>query len=191
MTTQRTSVFASLTIAACMLLLLSASPAAAQGGYDQRYLCDTVRRVKDQSKEFEKTVDRTLDRSRYDGSNREDRINDVAKNFREAAERLKDRFDDGRNLNRSAGEARALLATGARIDQFVSRGRVDPRLASHWSSIRRDLDVIANAYNYSSGDFDGDRRHRNDDDYRDRRGGGYGRRGSNTPWGSSRWPRGW
>lgn len=196
---QRTSVFATIAAAALISILLPAA-AAAQGGYDpwnrgnrdrdygrnnrnggygNRGLRDVIHRVESRSKDFENSVDRSLDRGRYDGSRREDRINDIANEFHDAADRLKDRFDDGRNMDRSAGEARTLLQLGQRIDTFISRNQLDSRTYSIWSGIRQDLQQIAYAYNTNSGGYNDDYR-RNDNN---RQRGRYERRGSNNPWG--------
>ncbi len=192
----RASVFAF--VAAALISLMLPALAAAQGVYDpwnrggrdrdygrndryeRRGLRDAVRRVKDRSKDFQKNIDDALDRSRYNGSRREDRINEVAEEFHEAADRLKDRFDDGRNLDRSAGEARTLLQLGRRIDNLISRNQLDSRTQYIWSDIRQDLRQIADAYGNSSRGYDDDYRR---DDNDNRRRGRYERRGSNSPWG--------
>ena len=153
------------------------------GNYDYRSLRDSARRVHDRSKSFERNVDRLLDDSRYDDSRREDRINERAQDFRETADRFKDRVGDGRNLNRSANEARALLQSAQQIDRILSRVRLDSRTRSDWSQITNDLRFIADIYGlrYRASDDYYDR----DDDYnrRDRRDN---RRGSNDRgW---RWP---
>ncbi|HYY55792.1 MAG TPA: hypothetical protein VE842_00600 [Pyrinomonadaceae bacterium] len=147
-------------------------------GYNNRGLRDSIRRVKDRSDDFRDHLDSALDHSRYDDTRREDRINDVAREFEQAANRLEDRFDDGRDLNRSAGEAQRLLQIGSRIDNFMSRNRLDGRVVSDWAQIRQDLRVIASAYGnsgYNGGYYgnDGyygrnDGYYGNDDDYRRR-----------------------
>ena len=48
------------------------------GRYDERYLRDSIHRLDRLAKEFERDVDRALDRSRQDGTRREDRINHEA-----------------------------------------------------------------------------------------------------------------
>lgn len=115
-------------------------------GYNQRMLRDSIRRVKDRSDDFRDHLDSAIDRSRIDDTRREDRINDIAREFERAAHRLDDRFDNGRDLNRSSNEARRLLEIGARINQFMSRSRLNGRVQSDWAQIRQDLRVIANAY---------------------------------------------
>ncbi len=150
-------------------------------GYDQRQLRDSVRRVKDRSNDFKKHIDSALDHSRYDGRRREDHINDEARNFHDAADRLKDHYDDGRNLNRSTEDARRLVQLDSHIDKFVSRNQLDGRTMSDWSAIRQDLRVIANAYGFRMSDFD-DVYNRPNDNGGYRRRGSYPNDGNNNPW---------
>jgi hypothetical protein len=187
--------------AAALIALSLPALAAAQGGYgtyngsdgrdrngnyDQRRLRDSTRRLKDLSRDFERHLDSALDHSRYDDSRREDRINDVARDFHNAADSLKDSADDGRNLNRSSGEARRVLQLGSQLDRFMERNRLDGRVTSDWSRIRQELRLIADAYGFNWSDFDdryynNDNRRRDDYDYRRRNNSNNNRR-SNYPW---------
>ncbi|HEX8474285.1 MAG TPA: hypothetical protein VF666_09660 [Pyrinomonadaceae bacterium] len=127
-------------------------------GYDYRGLRDAIRRVEDRSDDFENRLDSALDRSRYDDTYREDRINQAGRDFRTAASRLRNRFNE-RDLNRSQSEARELLQVAARIDRFLSRNRLDGRVESEWSRMRSDLRLIADAYNirFNNGGYGRDR----------------------------------
>lgn len=175
--TNRRKIFPTI-IAAALVALFLPVMASAQGNYDpwnrnrdygrnrrnddyiNRSLRDSIRRVKDRSDDFRAHLDSAMDRSRYDDTRREDRINNIAREFENAADRLKDRFGDGRDLNRSYNEAQRLLQIGVRIDQIISRNRFDGRVMSDWAQIRQDLRVIANAYgNY--GGYNDNRRDRN------------------------------
>jgi hypothetical protein len=149
------------------------------GRYDSRSLRDAARRVNDRSKDFQRHLDDALDHSRYDGSRREDRINETAREFHNAADDFKDRIGNGRDLNRAEGEARRLLQLGQQIDRFASRNQLDSRSSNDWSQIRQDLRLIADAYGYSFNGNDGYNRdnggyRRNDDRNR--------RRDDNVPW---------
>jgi hypothetical protein len=150
--------------------------------YDQRRVRDSVKRLKDLSGDFKRHLDSALDHSRYDDSNREDRINDVARDFHDAADTLKDRADDGRNLNRSSGEARRVLQLGSRLNSFMERNQLDGRVESEWSRIRQELRLIADAYGFNWSDFD-DRYYQNDNrrDNDDNRRRSNNRR-NNYPW---------
>lgn len=167
------TVVATALIALCLPVLASAQGSYGRGSYgrDDRYnnrsLRDAARRVSDRSRDFQRHIDEALDRSRYDDTRREDRINDVARDFRNTANDFKNQVGDGRNLNRGANEAQRLLQLGSQIDRFISRNRIDSRSASDWSQIRQDLRLIADAYGS---------RYNNNDGYNGRN------RRNNAPW---------
>jgi hypothetical protein len=138
------------------------------GRYDERALRDSVHRLDRLAKDFEKNMDRALDRSRANGSQREDRINEQVHEFRNAVGDLKSRIGNGRDLNRSADEARRVLQEGQQVDRVARPRWFDGRLSSDWSNIQRELRFISDAYgfrNYGGYGRDDDYRRR-DGDYR-------------------------
>ena len=126
------------------------------GRYDERYLRDSIHRLDRLAKDFERDVDRSLDRSRRDGTRGEDMINGEARQFRNAVGNLKSRFGNGRDLNRSRNEAQRVLQEAQGLNRVA---RFDYSLCSQWSQIQRELNVIADAYNlgYSNGGYRNDR----------------------------------
>ncbi|CAN5598699.1 hypothetical protein BH10ACI1_BH10ACI1_00380 [soil metagenome] len=113
------------------------------------YLKSTIKNLKNRSKKFEKTIDRALDQSRYDKRNREDRLNDLARDFRQAANELDDNYDSRRDYNRSSDEVRRVLQLGSQLDRVLSRARLNYNVENEWNQIRQDLRVLADAYNYN------------------------------------------
>ena len=136
------------------------------GRYDDRQLRDSVHRLDRLAKDFERDMDRALDRSRANGSDREDRINDQIHRFRDAVGDLKSRVGNGRDLNRSANEARRVISEGQQLDRAVRR--FDN--GSRWYEIQRELRFISDVYgfNYNGGYGRDDDWRRNDDRRRDR-----------------------
>lgn len=130
------------------------------GNYNNN-LRSTVVNLKNRSKQFEKTLDRSLDRSRYDDRRREDNLNQLAENFKRAANDLEDEYDNRRDYRDSADEANRVLQYGAQLDRAISRLRLDRNVQNEWNQIRRDLQTLANAYNNN---YNNNR----DDDYRNR-----------------------
>lgn len=142
------------------------------GRYDDRYgnrtLRDIARRIDDRSRDFQRHLDSALDRSRYDDTRREDNINQIANEFRNAASHFRNRVGDGRDYNRGANEAQRLLSIGSRIDRLVSRIRLDSRTQSDWMQIRQDLralgDFYRGSYGGSYGGYNDRNRRRNTND---------------------------
>ncbi|HEU4836483.1 MAG TPA: hypothetical protein VFS90_18780 [Pyrinomonadaceae bacterium] len=156
--------------AAAILALALPAAASAQWGrdnrgygrYDDRGLRDSVHRLDRLAKDFERDMDRALDRSRVNGSNREDQINNQVHQFRDAVGDLKSRVGNGRDLNRSSNEARRVLQEADDLDRFSRRG-FDGRTASQWSQIQQELRYISNVYGFGYGGGYGRDR---DDDWR-------------------------
>ena len=164
MTNRRTLTFS--IFAAAILALSLPVLAAAQGGYgypdygrnrndnygryDERYLRDSIHRLDRLAKDFERDLDRALDRSRVDGTRREDRINAQGHDFRRAVSNLKSAFGNGRDLNRSRDEAQRVLAESQQFNR-LGRGAMDNRVASEWSQIQQELRVISDAYGLGYG----------------------------------------
>ena len=136
--------------------------------YDERAVRDSVHRLDRLAKDFERDMDRALDRSRANGTDREDRINDQVHQFRDAVGDLKSRVGNGRDLNRSADEARRVFQEAQGIDRVTRR--FDSRVASRWNSIQRELEFLGDVYGfrYNGGYGRDDDYRRRDDDYRRR-----------------------
>ena len=116
--------------------------------FQNRFLKESIRRVDWMSGQLKRDLDRSLDRSRFDGRFREDRINELASDFHSAASQLRNSFDDRWNHGRSAQEARRLLNLGSRLDAIIGRNRFNWQVESKWMQIRSDLRVIQNAYGH-------------------------------------------
>jgi hypothetical protein len=130
-----------------------------------RNLQGTIKNLKNRANQFERRVDRELDRSRYDGRNREDRINQIAEDFANAAERLDRRYDNSRDYNRSYDEAQRVLQLGNQLGRAISRARISGNLQNDWYRIQQDLNILANAYNYNNNNNNNRNRRNDDDDY--------------------------
>src|ERR1043165_5538057 len=103
-----------------------------------------MNQLKKDSGRFRKSFDSSLDRSRLNGSNREDDINRFLKNYEDATERLYSRFKD----NKSVGaDVEAVLDGAAEIDRFMTRRLASERAERDWAEVRQDLRRLAEAYN--------------------------------------------
>ena len=142
-----------------------------RGRYDDRALRDSVHRLDRLAKDFERDMDRALDRSRANGSRQEDRINDQVHQFRRSVGDLKSRVGNGRDLNRSADEARRVMQEADQLDRAARIARFDSRTASEWSQIQQELRFIGDVYGfrYNGGYGRDDDWRRNDRNDRNRR----------------------
>ncbi|KAF0242258.1 MAG: hypothetical protein FD167_3901 [bacterium] len=115
--------------------------------YTKREVAEIIRRVEESSDRFRKDLDRDLDRSRLDGSKKEDRINEDVKRFENAFDSLRREFDrsdswwESRNNVNSALNAARPVATRLRNNRFSSN------VQAQWRHLRRDLNRLASTYN--------------------------------------------
>jgi H2-forming N5,N10-methylenetetrahydromethanopterin dehydrogenase-like enzyme len=93
---------------------------------------------------FRRSLDEALDRSRLDGSAREDNINQFVKEFNDAMKLLRDRFDGHTSI---AGDVESVLMRAMRIDDFMRRHPFDRRVQRDWSKLRSNLDQLSQSYN--------------------------------------------
>ena len=102
--------------------------------------------LKKDTGKFRKSLDSSLDKSRLNGTNREDDINAFLKNYEDATERLYSRFKD----NKSVGaDVEAVLDGAADIDRFMTRRLASEKAERDWDAVRQDLRRLAEAYNVS------------------------------------------
>jgi hypothetical protein len=137
--------------------------------YERRQLRDLSRRIDDRSRDLQRDVDHLLDNSRINGSNREDRINNEARDLRNAAGRFRNVAGDNDRLDRSRDEARELLQSASQFSRMLGRLRMDGRTSSDWNQLRNDLRAVANIYNLRFNDDRGYDIYNGNDDRRGNR----------------------
>src|SRR5215470_387575 len=105
-----------------------------------------LHRIEQQSDRFRSSLDSALDRSRFNGTRREDDINSFIKDFYEQTKRLRHQFDSHKS---AAPDVQAVLERASRIDEFMSRNRLSGKAQNDWSTLKTYLDELASAYNVS------------------------------------------
>jgi len=105
-----------------------------------------IHRIEQQSDHFRSSLDSALDRSRFNGTRREDDINSFIKDFYEQTKRLRHQFDSHKS---AAPDVQAVLERAAHIDEFMSRNRLSGKAQDDWSTLKTYLDELASAYNVS------------------------------------------
>jgi hypothetical protein len=104
---------------------------------------DVIHRLESQSDKFRKSLDSALDKSRFDGTRREDDINAFVKDFNKETKTLHDHFDSHKS---TASDVQTVLDRGAQIDQFMRRNRLKKDAQKDWTVLRAYLDELARVY---------------------------------------------
>ena len=138
----------------CAVLILSA-PAEAQRrrrippgqrGYTKAQVDSIIKRVEERSDRFVKLFDRSLDRSPLDGTNREDRLNEYARNLETALDELRGEFDRKENYVETRPEARRCLDIATDINVAMRSRRLGAETERQWALLRAELNTLADVY---------------------------------------------
>lgn len=104
-----------------------------------------LNRIETRGDTFRSSLDRALDRSRLDNTNRENSINEFVKDFENATDELRRKFDGRTSVG---DDVSSVVVRAARIDDFMQRNlRRSARAHRDWRNLRADLNLLANYYN--------------------------------------------
>jgi len=115
--------------------------------YNDNYMRQLFNRLETRTDRFSNLLPNALDRSRIDGTRREDNINELVTNFEHATDQLKQRFD---NRQSTTTDAHLVLQRGALINSFMNNRRLDNRTERAWTQVRTELNRLATAYDVAS-----------------------------------------
>ncbi len=126
--------------------ILPPSVVATQSAYrvSDSQLEAVLRRIETKSDTFRTSLDRALDNSRFNNTNREDNINEFVKDFENSTDQLRRNFDGRASVDADASN---LLVRAARIDDFMRRNlRREYTAQRDWRSLRTDLNLLSGYY---------------------------------------------
>jgi len=111
-----------------------------------RQVQNLLTRIETKTNTFKDALDRALDQSRLNSTNREDNINEFVSDFENATDTLKQNFDDRRSVSNDVEE---VLNRAAFIDGFMNRNRLNAVTQRNWRNLRTDLSTLAGYYSVS------------------------------------------
>lgn len=119
--------------------------AQAQRPYrNDRTVRQILNRIDNRTNQFRNSMDAALDRSRIDGTRREDNINQFIQDFDNAVERLRERFN---SRTETTSDVQDVLNIATRIDNFMRRNPLNANAQNSWIAVRSDVTQLASAYN--------------------------------------------
>ncbi len=103
-------------------------------------------RIETNTDNYKRVLNNALDRSRLNGSDSEDMINNYVKDFENATDSLNRKFDDRQSATADVTE---VLNRAYYIDNFMRQNRLAPNAERQWQSLKTDLQNLAGYYNVS------------------------------------------
>jgi hypothetical protein len=125
-----------------------AQPRVARGRvYTKADVDRIIKRVEDSTDKFKKEFDKALDHSRLNNTNREDQLNEYAKDLEHATDDLRKHFDKTDAWIENKEQVRICLSLASKINVAMRNRRLGPKVESRWASVRYDLNTLAGVYN--------------------------------------------
>lgn len=115
--------------------------------YTRRQVAELINRIETGSNRFRRDLDHDLDRSRLDGSRREDNINIDVKKFEEAFNQLRSEFDRNDRWWETRKHVETSLDAARPVAVRLRNNRMSQNVQNQWRNLRRDLNQLATRYN--------------------------------------------
>ncbi len=106
-----------------------------------------ITRVEDRVDNFVRNFDRSLDNSRLNGSNREDSLNNRARELERATDELSREFQRRDAWIENKDEVRRCLNIASDIDRNMKNRRYGRTTENNWARVRYELNTLADIYN--------------------------------------------
>lgn len=106
-----------------------------------------IDRVENRVDNFVKNYDKALDRSKLNGSSREDWLNRRAKDLEIATDELRREFDRRDLWAENKDEVRKCLNIASDIDRNMRNYKFGAAAEGNWSRVRFELNSLADVYN--------------------------------------------
>ena len=136
-------------IAVCCMVMALASPGFAQwrGSYTRVNVDRLIRQAENRSDQFVAVFDRALDRSRLEGTIREDRLNERALQLERELNIVRQQFNRTGNHYSIRAHVSNALNVAQGINTVVRNRRLHPVAERQWMLLRSDLNRLAAVYN--------------------------------------------
>ena len=105
-----------------------------------------IRNVEERVDRFVAQFNDTLDRSRLDGTKREDNLNQRARDLESATDELRREFDRNDSWAENKDEVRKCLNIASDIDATMRARRFSAATETNWVNVRNELNALAKVY---------------------------------------------
>lgn len=135
----------------CLILVLAGTAVAQRRGprgrvWTKAEVNELIKRAEDRSDNFVRLFDRAMDKSPLDGTKREDRLNERAKDLERAMDDLRREFDRKESYIETRPEMVRVLNISTEINRVMRNRRLGANVESVWDAFRREVNILASVY---------------------------------------------
>ena len=125
---------------AMVLAIVISTPRSAAAQEDVGRL---LHQLESDTDRFSKTLDNAMDHSSLNGTAEEGEITRYVKDFEDAVDHLKDKFEDREYASVAAQD---VMSRARLINKFLKTNRLDAATQTDWASVKMDINRIAKVY---------------------------------------------
>ncbi len=121
-----------------------------QGRYAARYskrdVSSIIARLEQSSNTFRRDFDRAMDRSNLNGTDAEDRFNNIVGDFEDSVDRLRNEFDRGDSWWQSRNNVENTLRDSRPVNTMMTTISFRRNIERQWNQLRNDINTLADTY---------------------------------------------
>jgi len=115
-------------------------------GYSQQQVEELLERIEERADDFTNQLNKSLDRSRLDGSRTEDNIAELARDLGDATDELRREFDHNDTRGENLPEAQRILGVATNINRLMKSRNFGGQTESTWVTLRSEFNTLARIY---------------------------------------------
>jgi hypothetical protein len=123
---------------------------ARRAGYTKQQVEQLLERIEERADAFSNQLNKSLDRSRLDGSRREDNITERVSELENATDELRREYDHNDTRRENKAEARKIINAATRINRIVTRRNFGRQAETSWVRLRTELNTLATVFGLPS-----------------------------------------
>jgi septal ring factor EnvC (AmiA/AmiB activator) len=107
---------------------------------------DLFKRIEERTDRFSNSLNKSLDRSRLDGTKTEDRIDERAKDLENATDELRREFDFNDTRGETKVNVRKVLSAAMVVNRIMNRRNFSRPVETSWVNLRAEINSLARIY---------------------------------------------
>lgn len=115
-------------------------------GVSKQQIKQLLKRIENRSDRFKNALDKSLDRSRLDGTRAEDNINERAKELERATDDLRSKYDRNDTHAENSDGVRRVIAAARVVNRIMLRRNFGSQIESTWVRLRGEINALGRLY---------------------------------------------
>ena len=121
-----------------------------RAGYTKQQVEQLLERIEERADAFSNQLNKSLDKSRLDGSRREDNITERVSELENATDELRREYDHNDTRRENKAEARKIINAATRVNRIVTRRSFGRQAETSWVRLRTELNTLAAVFGLPS-----------------------------------------